>query len=132
MKGLEGKFEKSDNEEVNRQESPYYNNKKRYSEEDINNKLNLSCEKYGIDGIDSVDDLDKKLEMLSRENTLAVDRENFSNNINSQEKQLEELSQQLYKKSFDELENHQKKIVSMKSELNKSTRDYIEQLRGNE
>lgn len=132
MKGLEGKFEKSDNEEVKRQESPYYNNKKGYSEKDINNKLNLSCEEYGIDGIDSVEDFEKKLEMLSREDTLAVDRENFSNDIKSQEKQLEELSQQLYKKSFDELENHQKKIVSMKSELSKSTKDYIEQLRGNE
>lgn len=131
MKGLEGKFEISDNKKINEQESPYHK-KNGYSEEDINNKLDISCEEYGIDDIDSVDDFEKKLEMLSREDTLAADRENFSNNIKSQEKQLDELSQQLYNKPFDELEEHQKKMVSMKNELNKSTIDYIDQLRGND
>lgn len=121
--------------------SKYYENKsknQKESQEDLfrdrfeimNNMLKDMKKSLNEEGINYPNDdltFDDQLDILSQEDSLAKDRKEAESVISSKEKELEELAMDIFKQSFNELDEKDKKILS--DVINKENRDKLNNLR---
>lgn len=121
--------------------SKYYENKsknQKESQEDLfrdrfeimNNMLKDMKKSLNEEGINYPNDdltFDDQLDILSQEDSLAKDRKEAESVISSKEKEIEELAMDIFKQSFNELDEKDKKILS--DVINKENRDKLNNLR---